>query len=56
MGCASSSKDKIPVVENGKQTEGIKKMRSLGKGNFSEVFLIKSNLDKKKKCFKRNTY
>ena len=52
MGCASSSKDKIPVIENGKQTENIKKIKSLGKGKFGEVFLIKSNLDKKKSVLK----
>ena len=52
MGCASSSEETLPVKEDEKKTENIKKIKSLGKGNFGEVFLIKSKLDKKKSALK----
>jgi len=52
MGCASSSEETVPVKEDEKQTENIKKIKSLGKGNFGEVFLIKSQMDKKKSALK----
>ena len=52
MGCASSREEAVLVNENEKPTENVKKIKSLGKGNFGEVFLIKSNLDKKKSALK----
>ena len=52
MGCGPSKEDTVPVKEDIKPTENIKKIKSLGKGNFGEVFLIKSKLEKKKSALK----
>ena len=52
MGCTSSSEETMPVKEDEKPKENIKKIKKLGKGNFGEVFLIKSSLDKKKSVLK----
>ena len=63
MGCSGPSLTKsvkVPkkiiddseVIENEKQMENITKIKSLGKGNFGEVFLVKSKVEKKKYALK----
>ena len=63
MGCAGPSLTKsvkVPIkkiddseiIEDVKPIENITKIKSLGKGNFGEVFLVKSNVEKKKYALK----
>jgi len=63
MGCAGPSLTKsvkVPkkivdgseIIEVEKQIENITKIKSLGKGNFGEVFLVKSKVERKKYALK----